>query len=266
MSGPDPLTPPLEAEHPDLFPDGEELADFGPPESAGPETAEAVLEDGRDLLEVLIFAAEEALDTPRLAALLELPEDRVLELVEALNEDYRRQGRSFELRRLAGGWQLVAGRRYAPLLRRLLKETVRPRLSRAALETLAVVAFRQPVTKGEIEAVRGVKADAVIRTLLERNLVLIGGRSEGVGRPLLYRTTRGFLEAFGLASLQELPRLKEIQAWLKELDRTADELPPLWLQPLTPPGASAADPAVAQDVPPAEPAPPRPRPEDPPCD
>jgi segregation and condensation protein B len=218
--------------------------------------AEPSLEDGRDLLEVLIFAAEEPVDTPRLAALLERSEPEILVLVERLNADYLAQGRSFELRRLAGGWQLVARTRYAPLLSRLLKEMVRPRLSRAALETLAVAAFRQPVTKGEIEAVRGVKADAVLRTLLERNLLMIAGRSEGVGRPLLYRTTKGFLEAFGLASLQELPRLKEIQAWLKgPRDRGPEDLPPLWLQPLTPPEAPLAESAEAAepDPHPAEP-------------
>lgn len=247
-----PLDGELESTEPSLFaPEEGEAGDVTSDEPV--EDGAPLLEDGRDRLEVLIFAADEPLDTPRLAALLDLDAAGVLARVEALNQDYRAQGRSFELRRLAGGWQLVACRRYAPLLRRLLKETVRPRLSRAALETLAVTAFRQPVTKGEIEAVRGVKADAVLRTLLERNLVMIGGRSEGVGRPLLYRTTKGFLEAFGLASLQELPRLKEIQAWLKgPRDRGAEELPPLLLQPLQPPAEPLAE--VASPPPdPAEP-------------
>jgi segregation and condensation protein B len=224
---------------PGLFaPAGDEEAPEEPVED--PEAGQPQLEDGRDQLEVLVFAAEEPLDTVRLATLLEWEPARVEEAVERLNQDYLEQGRSFELRRLAGGWQMVARRRHAPLLARLLKESVRPRLSRAALETLAVVAFRQPVTKGEIEAVRGVKADAVLRTLLERNLVVIAGRSDGVGRPLLYRTTREFLEAFGLASLQELPRLKEIQAWLKGRERSAEELPPLLLRPLSPPEPAAA--------------------------
>lgn len=192
--------------------------------------------DGRDLLEALIFASDEALDTARLARLLERPEDEIPPLLDRLNEDYRAQGRAFEIIRLAGGWQLAARRRYAPLLRRLLKEKVRPRLSRAALETLAVVAFRQPVVKGDIEAVRGVKAEAVLRTLLERGLVMTSGRSEGVGRPLLYRTTRGFLEAFGLDSLQDLPRLKEVREWLKgSRDRGAEDLPPQPLRPISPP-------------------------------
>lgn len=209
------------------------------PESL-PETTDAWHEDGRDLLEALVFAADEPLDTGRLAALLERTEADVAALVEILNRDYADQGRAFELMRLAGGWQLVARPRYAPLLRRLLKERVRPRLSRAALETLAVVAFRQPVSKSDIEAVRGVKAEAVLRTLLERRLVMIAGRSEGVGRPLLYRTTREFLEAFGLATLHDLPRLKEVQEWLRQTrDRGPEHLPPLPLAPMEPPAADS---------------------------
>jgi segregation and condensation protein B len=225
------MLPVDEDELPGLFGQDAELVE---PVDEDPQAGRPVLEDGRDQLEVLVFAAEEPLDTQRLASLLDWEPERVEETVLRLNRDYEEQGRSFELRRLAGGWQLVARRRHAPLLARLLKESVRPRLSRAALETLAVVAFRQPATKGEIEAVRGVKADAVLRTLLERNLVLIAGRSEGVGRPLLYRTTREFLEAFGLASLQELPRLKEIQAWLRGRERGPEELPPLLLRPMAP--------------------------------
>ena len=192
-------------------------------------------EDGRDLLEALLFASAEALDTPRLSALLERPEDQVGELLKLLGEDYRVQGRAFEIVRLAGGWQLRTRRQYAPLLQRLLREQVRPRLSRAALETLAVVAYRQPVTKGDIEAVRGVKAETVLRTLLERGLVLVSGRSEGVGRPLLYRTTSAFLEAFGLDTLRDLPRLKEAQEWLRAPRERDVELPPLPLAPVQPP-------------------------------
>jgi segregation and condensation protein B len=192
--------------------------------------------DGRDVLEVLVFASDEVLETARLARLLERSEEELQDLIAALNQDYAAQGRSFRLVHLAGGWQLAACPRYAPILRRLLKERVRPRLSRAALETLAVVAFRQPVTKGDIEAVRGVKSDAVLRTLLERSLVMISGRSEGVGRPLLYRTTREFLETFALGSLQDLPRLREVQDWLKGArDRGPEDLPPDPLAPRQPP-------------------------------
>jgi segregation and condensation protein B len=184
-------------------------------------------EDRRDLVEALIFASPDPLDTARIAEKLGWEADQILACIEALNQDYEDQGRSFELVRLAGGWQMITRRRYGGLLSTLLKEMVRPRLSRAALETLAVIAYRQPVTKSDVEQVRGVKADGVVRTLLERDLIQVTGRSDSVGRPLLYRTTRAFLEAFGLDDLKALPRRKEVDEWLKGL-READQesLPP----------------------------------------
>ena len=186
----------------------------------------AMHEDGRDLVEALLFGSEEVLSVEGLAAVLGcFPED-VREAIEALNRDYEEQGRAFTLRELAGGVQLVSRRRYGELLRKLLKTRVKQRLSRAALETLAVVAYKQPLTKTEIEAIRGVKADGVIRTLLDRKLVEIGGRSDAVGRPLLYRTTREFLEYFGLRALDDLPRLKEIKDLLKGRDHGDEDLPP----------------------------------------
>jgi segregation and condensation protein B len=208
--------------------------------------AEPQHEDGRDLVEVLVFASDAPLDTPALAELLGLEPQAVEEALARLNDEYREQGRTFAFERLAGGWQLVARRRYAPLLSRLLKTKVRPRLSRAALETLAVAAYKQPVTKGEIEAIRGVKADGVLRTLLERRLLTISGRSDTVGRPLLYRTTRDFLEAFALGGIEELPRLREVQELLKAPPEGDDrQLPPQPLRTLVPP-------APEGDVDPAE--------------
>jgi segregation and condensation protein B len=196
---------------PDLFqPEGTEV----PPVST--QTLDHLLEgachdDGRDLLEALIFSSPDPLNSERLSELLDMPVPAVRDLIGILNSDYTEQGRSFEIQSLAGGWQLVSRRRYAYLIRRLLKARVRPRLSRAALETLSVIAYKQPVTKGEIEALRGVKSDGVVRTLLERQLIKICGRSDAVGRPLLYRSTREFLEIFGLNSVDDLPRLKEMK-------------------------------------------------------
>jgi segregation and condensation protein B len=168
-------------------------------------------EDGRDLLEALIFSSPDPLSMDRLTELLEMPVTAIRELIATLNTEYAEHGRAFEIQSLAGGWQLVSRRRYAYLIRRLLKTRVKPRLSRAALESLSVIAYKQPVTKGEIESLRGVKADGVVRTLLERHLIMICGRSDAVGRPLLYRTTREFLETFGINSVDELPRLKEMK-------------------------------------------------------
>lgn len=223
---------------PDLF-----RAASGPAE-AGPSLeellADTLHEDNRDLVEALIFASDTPLPSAQLAELLEWEAEAVEDAIQSLNADYGEQGRSFRLERLAGGWQLVSRRRYAPLLSRLLKARVRPRLSRAALETLAVAAYKQPVTKGEIEAIRGVKADGVLRTLLDRGLLTISGRSDAVGRPLLYRTTRGFLEAFALADLDELPRMKEVQELLKGRDDSHEEdLPPEPLRERRPSAKSA---------------------------
>jgi len=231
------------------------------PRNAGLESAAetlpmgAVHGDSRDLLEVLFFASEDLLDITRLCELLEMEKDRILDLIDNLNKDYRDQGRSFAIRPLAGGYQLVSRRRYGSLLRRLLKTRVRPRLSRAALETLAVTAYKQPVTKSEIESIRGVKTEGVLKTLLDRRLVAIAGRSEAVGRPLLYRTTREFLEYFGMAGMEDLPKLKEIQELVKGARDGGDEqLPPARLQELLPHGGMQGKPGPDETAPAAGPA------------
>ncbi|UCH09238.1 MAG: SMC-Scp complex subunit ScpB, partial [Fidelibacterota bacterium] len=111
---------------------------------------------------------------------------------------------------VAGGYQLVTRAEYQPYLQRLFQKAGKLSLTRAGLETLAIVAYRQPVARPEIDHIRGVHSDSVLRTLLQKELITIKGRDEGVGRPLLYGTTPGFLEAFGLNSLGDLPKLKEI--------------------------------------------------------
>jgi segregation and condensation protein B len=117
-----------------------------------------------------------------------------------------------ELREIAGGWMLVTTAEQAEWVGRMLRGKRRMRLSRAALESMAIIAYKQPVTKSEVEAIRGVDSSAVLATLLERNLVTIRGRSKVVGRPLLYGTTQEFLDYFGLRDLSELPRPEELRA------------------------------------------------------
>lgn len=212
-----------------------------PGRSRGLETLVAVHEDGRDRVEALVFSSEQALDETRIAELLAFTPEQVLECMRRLNEDYAAQGRSFQLRRLAGGWQLVSRPRYADDIRRLLKVSIRQRLSRAALETLAVIAYKQPLTKAEIESIRGVAADGVLKTLLDRHLVTIAGRSKGVGKPLLYATTREFLEYFGLEDLDGLPRLKEIKELMQGRDPGEEGLPTLPLGELLPPVSGSPD-------------------------
>ena len=198
-------------------------------------------QDGRDRVEALIFSSEEALDEERLAQLLSFSSEQVLDCLRQLNEDYAAQGRAFQLKRLAGGWQLVSRSRYADDIRRLLKVSIRQRLSRAALETLAVIAYKQPLTKAEIESIRGVAADGVLKTLLDRHLVTISGRSKGVGKPLLYATTREFLEYFGLEDLDGMPKLKEIKELMQGRDSGEEGLPLLPLAEVLPGLSEDAD-------------------------
>ena len=165
----------------------------------------------RRIAEALILGAAEPVSAQRLAEIV--PGVRaadVLGLVGELNAEYADQRRSFEVVEAAGGFQLRTLGEFAPYLQQTL--STRPlRLSQAALETLSVIAYRQPVTRAEIEHVRGVDVGAVLRSLLERRLVRIAGHREVAGRPMLYATTRRFLEVFGLPRLEDLPTLRDLQ-------------------------------------------------------
>jgi segregation and condensation protein B len=129
----------------------------------------------------------------------------IAQAVAELNTQYDRTGRSFRVEAVAGGYRLVTRPEFAGVISALLRSPQTPRLSKPALETLAIIAYRQPVTRAELEAIRGVSCGDVLKTLMERRLVTIKGRAEEVGRPILYGTTRQFLEHFGLASIKDLP-------------------------------------------------------------
>jgi segregation and condensation protein B len=162
------------------------------------------------LLESMLFAAGAPVPIGRLVDALAGPgRAEVTAALHALAEAYENDGRGLRLVQVAGGWQLRTPAEHGPWVRRLLRERP-PRLSRPMLETLAIVAYRQPCTRIEVEAVRGVDADAVLSTLLERRLVRIVGRKDAPGRPLLYGTTREFLEVFSLPDLSALPPLRDL--------------------------------------------------------
>jgi len=165
----------------------------------------------RRIAEALILAAAEPVSAQRLAEIVPgVRAAEVRELVGELNAEYAEQRRAFEVVEAAGGYQVRTLGEFAPYLQQTL--ATRPlRLSPAALETLAVVAYRQPVTRAEVEHVRGVDVGAVLRSLIERRLVRIAGHREVAGRPLLYATTRRFLEVFGLARLEDLPTLRDLE-------------------------------------------------------
>ena len=193
------------------------------------------------LIESLLFAAAAPVPVARLAeALGERSRAEVLRALEALGAGYERDGRGLRVVQVAGGYQLRTPAEHGPWVRRLLRERP-PRLSRPMLETLAIVAYRQPCTRLEIEAVRGVDADAVLSTLLERRLVRIAGRKEAPGRPLLYTTTREFLEVFGLPDLGALPPLRDLGDGAevlaaKDLTVTGDGVTVTLESPAPPPG------------------------------
>ncbi|MDZ7372531.1 MAG: SMC-Scp complex subunit ScpB [candidate division KSB1 bacterium] len=173
------------------------------------------LEELKPIVEAIIFASDEPVSVQRIVQLIEgSTAKRVQEAIDSLNREYAVTGRSFFLAKLAGGYQMVTRPEYGPWVRRVLKASSRPRLSRAALETLAIIAFKQPVSRVEIDFIRGVNSDGVLKSLLERNLITVAGRADTVGRPLLYKTTQEFLRYFGLNSLDELPRPKEIDELL----------------------------------------------------
>jgi len=168
-------------------------------------------------LEAVLFLAREPLSTRKLAQLADLADGtQARTLARALDRLYDEENRSFRVIEVAGGFQLLSRPQFAPWLRRLCSAPVEVRLSGPALETLAVVAYRQPVLRVAIEAVRGVQCGEILRQLMERDLVKIVGRSDELGRPLLYGTTRRFLQVFGLQSLEQLPRRDLLQ-----LDETA---------------------------------------------
>ncbi len=140
-----------------------------------------------------------------------LKEETIRQAVSDLGDSYVATGRSFAIRESASGWQLVTKAEFYPWIRQLFPENRPARLSSPALETLAIIAYRQPVTRADIEAVRGVAVDGVLQTLLDRGLVKIGGRAEVPGRPLLYETTQHFLDHFGVRAVEELPNAQELR-------------------------------------------------------
>jgi len=165
----------------------------------------------KELTAFLKGAAEAAKENPAIACFAKTNRAQLDDAIQQLEQEYAATGRSFEIRESAAGWQLVTKADFAPWLRQLFPENRAARLSAPAMETLAIIAYRQPITRADIEAVRGVAVDGVMQTLLDRNLVRIAGRAEIAGRPLLYETTQHFMEHFGLKNLDDLPNATELR-------------------------------------------------------
>ncbi len=166
----------------------------------------------KEIRDVLAGAVEHAEGNEGVAALKKTKEADLITALEQLAQDHETAGRSYRLVCIAGAWQFVTQPDYAPWLKALVGVKARPpRLSQPALETLAIIAYRQPLTRAEMEQIRGVAVDGVMQTLVERGLVEQVGRAEVVGRPMTYGTTAGFLEYFGLRSLEDLPAADELR-------------------------------------------------------
>lgn len=167
-------------------------------------------EDLGRVVEALLLSADAPVSLDRLAEVVpDASKAQIREAVVALRDHYDRDAHAFTVTEVAGGWQLYCRPDYAKWVRELQKGRIPAKLSQAALETLAIVAYKQPIVRTEIESVRGVDSSGVLATLLKRNLVAIAGRAPGMGRALMYRTTKEFLRYFGLNALTDLPRLQE---------------------------------------------------------
>ncbi len=166
----------------------------------------------KHVIEALLFAADEPLTARRLRDILGLEDARVARrLAEELRDEFAAARRGVQIEEVAGGYRMLSHRDYAAQVEQLHKAERRARLSQAALETLAIVAYKQPIHRADIEAIRGVQVDAVLRNLQDAGLVRVVGRADVLGRPFLYGTSKRFLELFGLASLDDLPKAEELQ-------------------------------------------------------
>ena len=167
-------------------------------------------------IEALIFAADRPLPDARIADLLGIAGQAkvgaaIREAIQSLNTSYAVAASAFRIEQVAGGRQVLTQPSFAPVVARLRGERQQARLTQPAIETLAIIAYRQPIQRSEIEAIRGVACGEVLRGLLERRLVRIAGRAEELGRPMLYGTTNEFLKVFGLGSLADLPQSRELK-------------------------------------------------------
>jgi segregation and condensation protein B len=164
------------------------------------------------IVEALLFCSDEPVSEDRLAATTGegVTVAAVREAVVALAAEYEASGRAFGVHEIAGGWQLFTRPEFSKHLKKLIQARNEARFTQAALETLSIVAYKQPISRAEIEDIRGVACGDLLRTLMEKGLVRIAGRGEGLGRPLLYGTTKKFLLAFGLSSVKDLPDSKQL--------------------------------------------------------
>lgn len=168
------------------------------------------IHEKKSLIEALLFISGEPCTLSALKNTAEMPEAEIKQLINDLITEYKEQNRGLLIAEIANGYQMITNPHYALWIKKFKKTTSLNKLSMPALETLAIIAYKQPIIKAELEQIRGVNSDGVIKTLLDRRLIKIMGRKEMPGKPLLYSTTHEFLKYFGLKDLTDLPTLKEL--------------------------------------------------------
>ena len=191
--------------------------------------------ENKRIIEALLFANDGPLDISRIKVVLDgISTKEIKKHIAKINDSYKENGSPFEIIEVAGGYQIVTREEYTEWIAKLNKARAAGRMTQKALETLAIIAYKQPITKAEMESIRGVNVDGVVRTLIERNLISITGREKAPGNPLLYGSTKFFLESFGLKNLSDLPKLKEIDELLKSDEKFLESLDQVSLQQLKP--------------------------------
>ena len=167
--------------------------------------------DLKNLVEVLLFASPDPLTQARFNQILkDQGAVKLQPIIDKLNEEYKKADKGLQIQKISGGYQILSEPEYHIYLERLFNKVRKLHLSKPALEALSIIAYQQPVSKAEIESIRGVECGSVISTLMERELIAVNGRRNTAGRPLLFGTTHLFLESFGLEKVSDLPKLKEL--------------------------------------------------------
>ena len=164
----------------------------------------------KNIIEALLFAARDPLTQLQVNDVFEPETPNLKEIVDQLNKQYSKNENAFTISKIAGGFQIISKKEYGYFINKLFKKSGRLKLSLAAMDSLAIIAYKQPISRYEVEAIRGVDSSGVLKTLLNHELIKIKGRDVGPGRPLLYKTTIKFLEYFGLNRISDMPKLKEI--------------------------------------------------------
>ena len=164
----------------------------------------------KKIIEALLFAARDPLTQAQVNSVFDPDTPNLIKIVDQLNKQYSKNENAFIINKVAGGFQIVSKKKYEHFISKLFKKSSRLKLSLAAMDTLAIIAYKQPINRYEVEAIRGVDSSGVLKTLLNHELIKIKGRDIGPGRPLLYKTTTKFLEYFGLDRISDMPKLKEI--------------------------------------------------------